>query len=46
MKLASTAIPSSEGFRANRDAHLAALEVVREAAELAAAGGGAGRTRS
>ena len=41
MKLASTAIPSSEGFRANRDAHLAALEVVREAAELAAAGGGA-----
>ncbi|MHA7866395.1 MAG: carboxyl transferase domain-containing protein [Salipiger thiooxidans] len=41
MKLASTAIPSSEGFRANRDAHLAALEVVREAADLAAAGGGA-----
>ncbi|EAU45933.1 carboxyl transferase domain-containing protein [Salipiger bermudensis] len=41
MKLASTAIPSSEGFTANRAAHLEALETVRAAAELAAEGGGA-----
>ncbi|WP_417741682.1 carboxyl transferase domain-containing protein [Salipiger sp.] len=41
MKLASTAIPSSEDFTANRAAHLEALETVRAAAELAAAGGGA-----
>ncbi|MBY6004712.1 methylcrotonoyl-CoA carboxylase [Salipiger bermudensis] len=40
MKLASTAIPSSEGFIANRAAHLEALETVRAAAELAAEGGG------
>ena len=41
MKLVSTAIPSSEGFTANRAAHLEALETVRAAAELAAEGGGA-----
>ncbi|ETX14514.1 methylcrotonoyl-CoA carboxylase [Roseivivax halodurans JCM 10272] len=40
MKLKSQAIPSSDEFRANRDAHLDALKVVREAAEIAAAGGG------
>ncbi|APZ54912.1 carboxyl transferase domain-containing protein [Salipiger abyssi] len=40
MKLQSQAIPTSEAFQANRAAHLEALEVVREAAELAAAGGG------
>ncbi|MBN9888080.1 carboxyl transferase domain-containing protein [Salipiger abyssi] len=40
MKLQSQAIPTSEAFQANRTAHLEALEVVREAAELAAAGGG------
>ena len=41
MKLTSTALPSSEGFRANRTAHLALLETAREAAEAAIAGGGA-----
>ena len=40
MKLNSQAIPSSEAFQANRAAHLDALEEVRKAAELAAAGGG------
>ncbi|WP_306005977.1 carboxyl transferase domain-containing protein [Aquicoccus porphyridii] len=40
MKLQSQAIPSSEAFQTNRDGHLEALRVVREAAELAAAGGG------
>ena len=40
MKLQSQAIPSSEAFKANTKGHLDALEVVREAAELAAAGGG------
>ncbi|WBU65322.1 carboxyl transferase domain-containing protein [Paracoccus aerodenitrificans] len=40
MKLKSTAIPSSDAFRANREAHLALLDAAREAAELAAAGGG------
>ena len=40
MKLTSTALPSSEGFRANRTAHLALLETAREAAEAAIAGGG------
>ncbi|GGG61936.1 methylcrotonoyl-CoA carboxylase subunit beta [Salipiger pallidus] len=40
MKLQSAAIPSSEGFRANRDAHLAALDEIRGAALAAAAGGG------
>ncbi|WP_372675209.1 carboxyl transferase domain-containing protein, partial [Aquicoccus sp.] len=40
MKLQSQAIPSSEAFTTNRDGHLEALRVIREAAELAAAGGG------
>ncbi|SHK75823.1 3-methylcrotonyl-CoA carboxylase beta subunit [Roseovarius marisflavi] len=40
MKLGTSALPGSEGFRANREAHLAALGVVAEAAALAAAGGG------
>lgn len=40
MKLTSQALPSSETFRANRAAHLAALETIRQAAEQAAAGGG------
>ncbi len=40
MKLTSTALPSSEGFRANRTAHLALLETARQAAEAAIAGGG------
>ena len=40
MKLTSKALPSSEAFQANRAAHLDALETVRAAAALAAAGGG------
>ena len=40
MKLTSSILTGSDGFRANREAHLAALAQVREAAELAAAGGG------
>jgi 3-methylcrotonyl-CoA carboxylase beta subunit len=40
MKLTSQAIPSSEQFKANMAAHEEALRVVREAAVLAAAGGG------
>ncbi|WP_372837549.1 carboxyl transferase domain-containing protein [Phaeovulum sp.] len=40
MRLNTTALPTSDGFRANRAAHLAALEQVAEAAALAAAGGG------
>ncbi|MDQ2095390.1 carboxyl transferase domain-containing protein [Rhodalgimonas zhirmunskyi] len=40
MKLQSQAIASSEAFKANVHGHLEALEVIREAAELAAAGGG------
>ncbi|WP_265499445.1 carboxyl transferase domain-containing protein [Paracoccus beibuensis] len=40
MKLTSTALPSSDQFRANRDAHLALLDTARQAAEAAAAGGG------
>ncbi|MDX2483099.1 MAG: carboxyl transferase domain-containing protein [Pseudodonghicola sp.] len=40
MKLTSKIIPSSEEFQANRAAHLEALERVREAALLAAEGGG------
>ncbi|TDE40203.1 carboxyl transferase domain-containing protein [Antarcticimicrobium sediminis] len=40
MKLTSKIIPSSEEFQANRDAHLEALERVREAALTAAEGGG------
>ncbi|MFT3689808.1 carboxyl transferase domain-containing protein [Paenirhodobacter sp.] len=44
MKLISTALPSSETFRANRAAHLAMLETARAAADAAAAGGGAEAT--
>ena len=40
MRLTSSALPTSESFRANRAAHLAALEQVAEAAAWAAAGGG------
>jgi len=40
MKLSSNAIPSSEGFNANRVAHLEALKAVEEAAALASIGGG------
>ena len=40
MKLQSQAIPTSEQFKANREGHLEALRVVREAAEAAALGGG------
>jgi len=40
MKLASTAIPSSDAFRSNQAAHLAALAEIERAAEKAAAGGG------
>lgn len=40
MKLISKAMPSSEAFKKNRAAHLEALETVRQAAGLAAAGGG------
>ena len=40
MKLLSSALPSSESFRANRAAHLAMLDTIRAAADLAAAGGG------
>jgi 3-methylcrotonyl-CoA carboxylase beta subunit len=41
MKLRSSLIAGSEEARANRAAHLDALRIVREAADLAAAGGGA-----
>ncbi|KEP71055.1 methylcrotonoyl-CoA carboxylase [Thioclava sp. BHET1] len=41
MKLVSQVLPNSEAFRTNRAAHLEALDVVRRAAEEAAAGGGA-----
>ena len=44
MKLTSNALPSSEGFQANVRQHLEALDVVRQAAEHAAAGGG-GKSR-
>jgi len=40
MKLQSQAIPSSEIFRANRDGHLDALDIVQQAAAAAALGGG------
>ena len=45
MKLTSAALPNSETFRANRQAHLAMLETVRAAAAHAAAGGGPEATR-
>ncbi|MGB7268658.1 MAG: carboxyl transferase domain-containing protein [Albidovulum sp.] len=40
MKLLSSALPTSDAFRANRAAHLVLLETAREAAALAASGGG------
>ena len=40
MRLTSSALPTSETFRANRAAHLAMLGQITEAAALAAAGGG------
>ncbi len=40
MKLQSKAMPSSEAFKANRAAHLEALETIRVAAEAARLGGG------
>jgi len=40
MKLTSSILTNSDAFRANRSAHLAALDVVRQAAEAAALGGG------
>ena len=40
MKLTSQALPSSADFKANREGHLEALRVVKEAAEAAALGGG------
>ncbi len=40
MKLASAFLPGSDAARANRAAHLDALEIVREAAAAAAEGGG------
>ena len=41
MRLKSLALPSSEGFAANRAAHLEALRRIEEAAALAVEGGGA-----
>ncbi|MDV7142951.1 carboxyl transferase domain-containing protein [Tropicimonas sp. TH_r6] len=41
MKLTSQVASGAEEFRANREAHLAALAEIRAAAELAAEGGGA-----
>ncbi|MFO1175651.1 MAG: carboxyl transferase domain-containing protein [Paracoccaceae bacterium] len=40
MRLTSSALPTSDAFRANRAAHLALLETARTAAQLAAQGGG------
>ncbi len=40
MRLASQILTGSEDFRANREAHLAALAEIRDAAEAAAEGGG------
>ncbi|MGR3814677.1 MAG: carboxyl transferase domain-containing protein [Cognatishimia activa] len=40
MKLSSSAIPSSEGFKANVEGHLAALKEINDAAAAAALGGG------
>ena len=40
MKLKSSALTTSDTFRSNRQAHLALLDVAREAALAAAAGGG------
>ena len=40
MKLTSSATPNAAAFQANRDCHLEALEIVQQAAEMAALGGG------
>ena len=40
MKLTSSATPNAAAFKANRDRHLEALEIVQQAAETAAMGGG------
>ena len=40
MKLISSATPNAAAFKANRDRHLEALEIVQQAAETAALGGG------
>jgi 3-methylcrotonyl-CoA carboxylase beta subunit len=40
MKLTTTLLPASEEARANRAAHLAALDEIREAASIAQGGGG------
>jgi len=40
MKLTSSATPNAAAFQANRDRHLEALEIVQQAAEVAALGGG------
>ena len=40
MKLSSSAIPSSEGFKANVEGHLAALKEISDVAAAAALGGG------
>ena len=41
MKLKSAALTSSDAFRSNRQAHLAMLDTIRQAADAAAQGGGA-----
>ena len=41
MKLKSQALTGADSFRANREAHLTMLGTIRDAAEAAAAGGGA-----
>ena len=40
MKLTSSATPNAAAFKADRDRHLEALEIVQQAAETAALGGG------
>ena len=40
MRLTSQILPTSDAFKSNRAAHLAALDTVRQAAEAAAQGGG------
>jgi len=40
MKLRTNTLPSSDAFRANRQAHLAMLDTTRQAADAAAQGGG------
>ena len=40
MKLRTTALPSSDAFRQNREAHLGMLDTVRQAADASIRGGG------